>query len=215
MARGTLFGEGVADDVAAHLQGAESGGGAVAVHFGIFPAVAEVTFPGEEADEATFPDEAVALWGEVVVLVDFGQAIGELVVLMIDGVGEWELYKVEFGEDSFHLWDDELAEAVVIVDVEEAATDEVAAEVLHFAVGEEDVAVACEVEEGVVEEVGAAELYGGVLWVEAHVECLVAESDEVGQRGGVGVPIAASTIFDHCQLGLSRGGEGCEEEGAE
>ena len=59
-------------DILAHLEGFLAGGLAVVVHIGVLPAVAEVAFPREEADESPFPDEAVAVGRQVVVLVYFG-----------------------------------------------------------------------------------------------------------------------------------------------
>ena len=142
------------------------------------------------------PEESVASWREVVVLVDLGEAVGKVVLLVVDRMGEGELNEVEFGEDFFHLGDDEVFEAVVVVDVEESSCEEVVAEVEGFVVGEEDVAVACEVEEGVGEDLGTTDIDDGVLWVEVHLEVVVTEGYEVGEGGGVGVPVASATIFE-------------------
>ena len=108
-------------DILAHLEGFLAGGLAVVVHIGVLPAVAEVAFPREEAYQPAFVYEPVTSGGEVVVFVYFWEAVGEMVFLVIDGVGEGEFHKVEFGEYPFHLGDDEFAEAVVVVDVEETA----------------------------------------------------------------------------------------------
>ena len=88
--------------------------------------------------------------------------------------------------------------------MQEAATDEVGAEVLYLAVAEDHVAVARHVEKGVVEDFGAAHIDGGVLRLETHLLVLVAESDEVGERGGVGVPVATATVFQEGDLRLGR-----------
>ena len=171
----------IAHNVRAHAEGFLARGLGVVVHVGVLPAVAEVALPREEADETTLPDEAVAFGGLVVVLVDFGQSVGEVVFLMIDGVAEGELDPFELREDTLHLRHDKVLQAVIVVDVEKSATDEVVAEVLRLAVGEDHVAVTGHVEEGVVEEFGAADVDGGVLRVEAHLLVLVAESDEVSE----------------------------------
>ena len=197
-----LVGEDVLEDVEPHAEGFLAGGLAVVVYVGVFPAVAEVALPGEEADEAAFPDEAVAAGGQVVVLVDFGQAVGEVVFLVVDGVGEGEFDKVEFGKDLLHGGDDEGLDAIVVVDMEEAAADEVVAEVLGFLVREDDVAVAGHVDEGVVEQFRAAHVDHRVGGCEVHVGVGVAEGDEVGEGGGVGVPVAATAIFEQRDGGL-------------
>jgi len=86
--------------------------------------------------------------------------------------------------------------------MQESAADEVGAEVLRLAVAEDHVPVARHVDEGVVEEFGAADVDGGVLWVESHLLVLVAEGDEVGERRGIGVPVATPTVFQEGNLRL-------------
>ena len=44
----------------------------VVVYVGVFPSVAQVALPAEEADEPSLVDEAVAARRQVVVLVNFG-----------------------------------------------------------------------------------------------------------------------------------------------
>ena len=146
-------------------------------------------------------------------LVDFRQAVGELVLLVVDGVGEGQLDPLQFGEDAFHLGHDEVLHAVVVVDMEESASDEVGAEVLGFAVAEDHVAVAGHVEEGVVEDFITAHIHRGILWIESHLLVLVAEGDEVGEGGGVGVPVAAAAVFEEGQLGLGMQGASCKVQG--
>ena len=80
------MGEDVLQDVFAHAEGFLACGLAVVVDVGVFPAVAEVAFPGEEADEASVVEEAVGARGQVVVLVNLGEAVGEVVFLVEDGV---------------------------------------------------------------------------------------------------------------------------------
>lgn len=66
------MGEDVADDVGAHAEGFLARGLAVAVDVLVFPSVAEVALPGEEAYQAAFPYQAVTLGRQVVVFVDLG-----------------------------------------------------------------------------------------------------------------------------------------------
>ena len=194
--------EDITDDVRPHSERFLACGLTVVVHVGVLPSVAQVALPGEEAHQASFVDEAIAFWGMVVVFVYLGQAVGEVVFLVVDGVAEGELDEVQLGEDAFHLRHDKLAQAVVVVDVQEAAADKIVTEVLRLTVAEDHVAVTRHVEHGVVEQFGAAHVDGGILRVEPHLLVLVAEGDEVGERGGVGIPITATAVLQQGYLGL-------------
>ena len=141
-----------------------------------------------------------------------GQAVGEVVFLMEDRVGVGQLYPFEFGKDFFHLFHGELFEAVVVVDMEETAAEEVGAEVVGFLSAEGYVAVSGDVDVWVVEQVAAAYINGGVLRCKVHVELRVAECDEVRKRCGVGVPVAASVVFQQSDGSLCMGGDGGEEQ---
>ena len=207
--------EDVGEDVLPHLQCLRARGLAVVVYVLVFPAVTQVALPTEEADEASFPNEAVALRCFVVVFVNLGKPVGEMVLLMVDGMREGELDKLEFGKDLLHLGQDEFFKSVVVVNVQKASANQVVAKVFGFLCRKEDVAVAGDVEEGVAEDLAAADIDDGVLRLQAHVEVGIAEGDEVGQRGGVGVPVAATVVFEEGELGLGldrRGVEGCKQQ---
>jgi hypothetical protein len=49
----------------------------VVVHVAIFPAIAEVALVVVEADQPAFPDQAEALCGQAIVLVDLGKPCGK------------------------------------------------------------------------------------------------------------------------------------------
>ena len=138
-------------------------------------------------------------------LVYLGQAVGELVLLVVDGVREWQLDPFQLGEDALHLRHNEVLHAVVVVDMQEPSTDEVGTEVLRLTVAEDDIAVTCHVDKGIVEQFGATHLDGGGLRVEAHLLVLVAEGYEVLEGGGVGIPVTAAAIFEQGYLGLGGG----------
>ena len=163
------MGEDVLQDVFAHAEGFLPCGLAVVVDIGVFPSVAEIAFPGEEADEPSFVEEPVGAWREVVVFMDFGQSVGEVVFLVEDGVGGWEFDKFEFGEYEFHLGEDVVFDAVVVVDVEEPSPQQVVAEVLAFLAVEYDVAVSGHVDEGMVEELAAAHVDNGIVGGKVHM----------------------------------------------
>ncbi len=73
-------------EVGAHLQRSKMLFGRVAVHFEVFPAIAEVGFVAVKAHQAALVDQAIALGRLVVVLVYFWQAIGKSEFLVIDRV---------------------------------------------------------------------------------------------------------------------------------
>ena len=174
------------------------------MHVLVLPPVTEVALPGEEAYKTALIDEAVTLGGMVVVLVDLGQTVGELIFLMVYRVREWQLHKIELREHLLHLRHYELAKTVVVVDMQEAAADEVVAQVLRLGVCENNVAVASHMHEGIVEKLGTAHIHGGRLVFEAHLLVGIAESYQVRQRRGIGVPVSPSAILQQRQLRLCR-----------
>lgn len=168
----------------------------------ILPTVAEVALPAEETNQTALVDKSIAFGREVVVFVDFGESVGEIVSLMIDGVTEGEFDEIEFGEDFLHLWHNKLTEAVVIVDMQEASSYQVIAQILSLLSGEDDIAVASDMKEGIVEYFTASHIDGGIFGVEVHMLILVAEGDEVGEGGGVGIPVATTIVAHQGDLRL-------------
>jgi hypothetical protein len=83
-----VLGQGVGEDVGAHAQGGLVFFIGVVVYFLVFPAIAQVAFVGIKAHQAALVDQAVALRGLVVVFMDLGQALGKLILLLVDGVGK-------------------------------------------------------------------------------------------------------------------------------
>lgn len=131
---------------------------------------------------------------------------------MEDGVGVGKLDPFLFGEHFLHLSHGELFEAVVVVNVQESAANQVGAEVVDVLRGEDDIAVSGDMDERVVEDVGAAYIDGGILWVEIHVELGVAESYEVCEGSGVGIPVTATIIFKKGDLSLGVSGAAAESQ---
>jgi hypothetical protein len=126
--------------------------------------------------------------------------LSEVEFLVVDGVCERQLQEFQLGEDTLHHGPDEGVHAVVVADVEEATGDEVVAQVLRLLLGEDHVAMAGHVNERVGEQIRAAHFHDGHLGVDGRAQLRVAEFHEVGQRGGVTVPIAAAVVLQHGQL---------------
>ena len=68
------------------------------------------------------------------------------------------------------------------------------------------------VDEGVVEELAAAHVDNGIFGSEVHACVGVAEGYEVGEGGGVGIPVAAPAVFEECYLGLAFHQQTCAAE---
>ena len=211
----SVFQEDVLEDIGAHLEGFKMSGGRVVVDVGVLPAVAEVTLVGKEAHQPSFEKEAIGPWRLVVVLMDLGKPFGEVETLVEYGMRGRELHEVGLGHDTFHLRHNIVLQAVVVVDMEEAAGEEVVAEIGRFGGREDDIAVAGEVDKRIVEEIGATDIDGGVLRIEVHGELAVAESEKVGQGSRVGVPVAAATVFEESDGSLGGGRKRSGEQNQE
>ena len=59
------------------------------MHFGIFPTVTEIGFKRIETYESTFIDQAITFRWFLIVLMNLGQAIGEIKLLVVDGMRKW------------------------------------------------------------------------------------------------------------------------------
>ena len=114
-----LLHEDVAEDVAAHAEGFGARLLAVVVHVLVLPAVAEVALPAEEAHQPPLIHQPVSLGRRVVVLVYLRQAVGEVVLLMVYGVREWQLDKLQLGKHLLHLRHYVVAQTIVVVNMEE------------------------------------------------------------------------------------------------
>ena len=140
-------------------------------------------------------EEPEPLGRRVVVLVDFREPVGEGEVRVVDGVAEGDLHEVLLGEDLLHLPADVLVEAVVVVDVEEAAAGEIAAEAGRLGIGEDDVAVAVEVEVRVRVELVARELDDVLPRCDVQQRLLPHEPEQRRQRLLAAVPVAAPAVL--------------------
>lgn len=167
------------------------------MHGTVFPAVAQVALIGVEAHDAAFVQERERLRRLVVVLVHLGQAAAAVIEdLVEDGMRERYRHELLLRKHLLHLASDEGIQAVVVVDMQEAAAGEVTAQVFGLGLAEDDVAVAGHMHERIVEDIGAADLNGGIVVPQLKRRLGVAETDEAGQRSGIGVPVAAATVFE-------------------
>jgi hypothetical protein len=96
-------------NVRSHLQGLVAQFLRVVVY--VVPSITEVGLEVVVADQAALPEQAKALCRLTVVFVDFGEAIFEVVLLVVDGVAKGQFHEVQFGKNLFHGWADEGVEA--------------------------------------------------------------------------------------------------------
>ena len=127
------------------------------------------------------------------------------------GWSGWQFDEFAVRKDARDFAAEGLVQAVVVVGVEEAAAEQVAAQGQALLVGEADVAVPGHVEEGVVAQrrIGGTNrdlpVGGGDPGAFAHL------GEEVGKRGGIGVPVAAAVVLEArdgdgaAALGMDRG----------
>lgn len=148
---------------------------------GVFPAIAEVAFVGEEADQSFFPDEAEPLRPLVVVFVDFWQPGGEGVGFAVDGMVSGQFDKVQLWEHLFHLAADERFQSVVVIDMQKTAGHQVFPKVGRLLFGKDHVPVTGHVDKRQREDIAASGFDGDRLRVDVGAEGFIAIPCEVGQ----------------------------------
>ena len=136
---------------------------------------------------------------------DFGQAIREIELLVVDGVVKRHLHPFLVREDLGHGRADERVHAVVVADVQKAACGEVAPELVRLARREHDVAVARHVNPWMVEEVRRPHVDVGHVFRQVHPHFLVAITHQIGHRRRVGIPVASASVLQHGQLDVGHG----------
>ena len=93
----------------------------VVVDSNVLPAVAKVALVAEEADEPAIDKQTETLRRQVVVLVNFGQAVVEMVCGVVNEVTERQFHKLLVGEHLLHFAAHIMLNAIVVVDVQKAA----------------------------------------------------------------------------------------------
>ena len=111
---------GVADEVGAHAQCRFTHLLRVAVHLVILPTVAEVAFVVVETDQPALHEQPKPTGGQVVVLVDFGQALGKVKLLVINRMVKRHFNPLQIRKHLGHRRADKGIHPVVVADVEEA-----------------------------------------------------------------------------------------------
>src|SRR5438093_11316694 len=129
-------------------------------------------------------------------LVDLGDAPGEVVHQVVDGVGQGDLDQGVIGKDAGDLPAERFVHAVVVVRVQEPSLLEVAAQVAQLLVREVHVAVSRHVEIRNVPQLGAAQRHGAVTVGDAQRRALAQGREQVGERGRVRVAVAAAVVVE-------------------
>ena len=128
-------------------------------------------------------------------LVNLGNAVGEIVFLVVNGMREGNLHKVQFRKNFLHRWSHIWIQPVIIIDEKESAANEIGAYVGCLIRSKGEIAMPGHVNKRVVEEIRTAGLYRGMIKVEVGSEILVTELSQVLERVHIIVPIAAAFVF--------------------
>ena len=150
-----LFSKHVPQDVRSHFQGFLSRLLRVVMYTLVFPAVAKVTFVGENAYDSSFVNQSEELGRFVVVLMNLRQTVRESIGLLENLMRIRQFHEIQLGKHLFHLWLDILSDAVVVIDVEETTRQHVVTQVLRLGSIEDHIAVTRHIDVGIVEQVGA------------------------------------------------------------
>ena len=205
------------DNVCAHLQGLNVFFHRVVVDADVFPTIAKVALVAEEAYQSAIDEQPEALRRQIVVLMDFWKSVIELIYSVVNGVAERQFNELLVRENLFHLAAHKLLNSVVVVDVQKSARRQIMAQVHHVGIRKNNVAVACQMHKWVVEKVGAANIDSGRFRIDVCADILVAVLNQIWQRCGVGVPVAAAVVFEQGNAYLlclqAGGGAGNQNDG--
>ena len=92
----------------------------VTVHLVILPTVAEVAFVVVKTNQSPLHKQPKPSRGQIVVLVDFGQALGKIKLLVINRMVKGHFNPLQIGKHLGHRRPDKGIHPVVVADVEEA-----------------------------------------------------------------------------------------------
>ena len=88
----------------------------------VLPAIAEITLDIEVADQPAIEQQAVTLGGFAIVLVNLGQSLLKVVDLVVHQVLKRQLDPLEVGKHLAHLFADIRRHAIIVTDVQKAAS---------------------------------------------------------------------------------------------
>src|SRR5439155_17943738 len=146
---------------------------------------------------------------QAIMLVELGDAPGEVVHQVIDGVAQRDLNQGMIGEDARDLTAEGLVHAVVVVGVQEAPLLEPASQLFHLFVREAHVPVPRHEEVGNVPQLGSREGDDALALGDGQGGTLAQRREEIRQRGRAGVPISPTIIVKAAD------GERCKTRNAE
>jgi hypothetical protein len=120
----------------------------------------------------------------------------EIELLVVHRMVEGKFDELKFRKYLLQLDTHKLVEAVVVVDMKEAAADQVLTKILCLLLVEDYVAMAGHIYIGVQEDILTSCFNYVFLGGQGGAKLLVAEPDQVRQGGLVGVPVASSAVFE-------------------
>src|SRR5438034_2309939 len=167
----------------------------IVVDLGILPPVTQVGLIGIVHDQPVAQKDTETLRRQAIMLVDLGDAPGEVVHQVIDGVAQRDLNQGMIGEDARDLTAEGLVHAVVVVGVQEAPLLEPASQLFHLFVREAHVPVPRHEEVGNVPQLGSREGDDALALGDGQGGTLAQRREEIRQRGGAGVPVAPTVVM--------------------
>src|SRR6185436_11562621 len=151
----------IVDDVETHAQRLFALFGRIVMNVFILEAVTEVRVVRIEYNQPSIVNNAVALRGPSIVLMNLRQSVREFVKTMKNGMRIRDLDQRCLGEDAAHFAAKRRIDSEVVVHPPKSPGRQVSAHVRHFGGGELDVAVAAREQERVLEEGGGRRFHHG------------------------------------------------------
>ena len=170
------------------------------MHLVVFPTIPQIGFVIVKHHKPAFVEQPQPLRRQVVVLVDLGQALIQVISGVKNRMRPRHFQPICIGKDLRHFSAHIRIHAVVVGNVQETAGLQVASQVLRFRGREDHIAMAGHVNPRVIKQIGRAHLDSGHFFAQSHGQLIVAKRPQIGHCRGIRVPIAPASVFQHRQL---------------
>lgn len=122
------------------------------------------------------------------------------------------LNQLAFGKDALDLAAEALVHAIIVVGIEEAASEHPFAQVVDLIFGEADVAVSRHIYEWIFEKARLSGAHNALIYRNIRAGFLIDEFGEIGQNFRIVIPISAAVVVQPCKAGVDgRGNKRCAE----
>ena len=165
------------------------------VDIGVLPPVVQVRLVVIVHHQPVPEKDTEALRRQPVVLLDLGGPLRQIVNHVVDGVAQGHLHQGMVREDARDLAPERLVHAVIVVGVQEPALLEPATQDAHLVVREAHVAMPRDVEVRDIPQLRTRERHHALPLGDGQRGALANRGEEVGERRGTRVPIAAAIVM--------------------